>query len=111
MPKPDQMAAGENGQQTVPAEPGTMDEFGLTMTPADDGRGVVVTDVEPGSDAEDRGIQAGDVIRSVNSNPVGSVSDVEKAVDEAGKAGRKAVLLQVERNGQNRFVALPVLRG
>ena len=111
MPKPDQMAAGENGQQTVPAEPGTMDEFGLTMTPADDGRGVVVTDVEPGSDAEDRGIQAGDVIRSVNSNPVGSVSDVEKAVDEAGKAGRKVVLLQVERNGQNRFVALPVLRG
>lgn len=111
MPKPDQMAGNDNGQRAIPAEPGTMDEFGLTMTPADDGKGVVVTDVEPGSDAEDRGIQAGDVIVSVNSNPVSSVADVEKSVEEAGKAGRKAVLLQVERNGQNRFVALPVMRG
>ena len=54
---------------------------------------------------------SGDIIVSVNSSPVASLADVQAAVDAANKAGRKAVLLQVERNGSNRFVALPVMNG
>lgn len=111
MPKMNDMASNDNGQQSTPAQPGTMEEFGLTVTPSDDGKGVVVTDVASGSDAEDRGIQAGDIIVSVNSSPVASLADVQAAVVAANKAGRKAVLLQVERNGSNRFVALPVMNG
>ena len=92
-------------------EGSVLEGFGLTVTPAEDGQGVVVTAVEPGSDAADRGIQTGDVITSVNSQSVTTASAVEKAVNEASKAGRKAVLFQIRRDDSNRFVALPVQQG
>ncbi len=92
-------------------ETGTLEGFGLTVTKAEDGKGLVVTDVDADSEAADRGIQAGDVITAVNSKEVASAADVEKAVEEASKAGRKAVLFQVMRDQTNRFVALPVARG
>ncbi|MBZ0163037.1 MAG: DegQ family serine endoprotease [Notoacmeibacter sp.] len=109
LPKPDQLAG--TPAPSTPGEPASLDGFGLKVTRADDGRGVVVTDVEPGSDAEERGIQAGDVIVAVNSTPVSDAKAIEAIVEDAAKAGRKAVLLQVERNSTNRFVALPVTRG
>ena len=70
----------------------------------------MVTDVDPDSDAADRGIQAGDVITSVNSREVKATGDVTAAMDDAAKAGRKAVLVQVTRDDSNRFVALPLAR-
>ena len=85
--------------------------LGLTVTVADNGQGLVVTDVDPESDAADRGIQAGDVITAVNSVEVNGAGDVSKALADAEKAGRKAVLLQVMRDDNNRFVALPVAKG
>jgi serine protease Do len=91
--------------------PSVIENFGLTVTPAEDGNGLVVTAVDPDGDAAERGIQAGDVIVAVNSREVKSAADVEKAVDEASNAGRNAVLLQVQRENTNRFVALPVARG
>ncbi|MEP1291244.1 MAG: PDZ domain-containing protein, partial [Nitratireductor sp.] len=72
---------------------------------------VVVTAVEPGSAAADRGIRSGDIVVAVNSVPVDSAGAVEKAVAEASRAGRKAVLFQLQRDDTNRFVALPVARG
>jgi serine protease Do len=86
-------------------------DFGLTVTPAEDGKGLVVTDVAPDSDAAERGIQAGDVILAVNSREVANSADVETAVSEASKAGRKAVLFQVQREDANRFVPLPIAQG
>ena len=58
-----------------------------------------------------RGIQAGDIIVSVKSTDVTSAEDIEKAVGAATKAGRKAILVQIERDSTNRFVALPVGQG
>ena len=46
-------------------------------------KGVVVTQVEPGGNAEDAGLQRGDVIVSVNGNTVDSVDDVEKELARA----------------------------
>ncbi|TGQ25459.1 PDZ domain-containing protein, partial [Mesorhizobium sp. M4B.F.Ca.ET.214.01.1.1] len=59
----------------------------------------------------DRGIQPGDVITSINSNEVNTTDDVSKAMTDAAKAGRKAVLMQITRDDNNRFVALPVAKG
>ena len=97
--------------QSGPIEPGSLDDMGLTVTRADDGKGLVVTDVDPGSDAADRGIQAGDVITAINSMEVNGTQDVEKALSDAAKSGRNAVLFQISRNDSNRFVALPLQQG
>ncbi|MGY6708351.1 MAG: Do family serine endopeptidase [Rhizobiaceae bacterium] len=88
-----------------------MGDFGLTVTRADDGRGLVVTDVESGSAAAERDIRPGDIILAVNSVEVGSTQDVMRAVEEAYQAGRRAVLVQISRDEGNMFVALPVSRG
>ena len=58
----------------------------------------MVTDVDPDSDAADRGIQPGDIITAVNSTEVNGTEDVAKAMTEAVKAGRKAVLMQITRD-------------
>ncbi len=85
--------------------------FGLTVAPADDGKGVVVTSVDRDGEAASRGVQIGDTIVTVNSEPVSSAEEIAEAVEEATDAGRKAVLFQLRRDDANRFVALPVARG
>jgi serine protease Do len=103
--------AALQGNDEAPSQTDQLADLGLTIAPSDDGKGVVVTNVDPGSDAADRGLQAGDVITNVNSKPVAGGSDIEKAMEDAAKAGRKAVLVQVSREDVSRFVTLPVAKG
>jgi serine protease Do len=67
--------------------------------------GVVVTKVEPGSEAEERGLQVGDVINRVNGNTVADAKAFADAVKQAdpkrgvslgitGAAGRRLVILK-----------------
>jgi serine protease Do len=111
MPSPDKVASADHSDQSDSNTADTLDKFGLTVTPSDNGKGLVVTDVDPSSDAADRGIRAGDVIVAVNSKDVTSASDVDQAAADAAKAGRKAILVQVMRDDNSRFVALPVAKG
>ncbi|RVC62036.1 PDZ domain-containing protein, partial [Mesorhizobium sp. M2A.F.Ca.ET.046.02.1.1] len=113
LPASDKQASNDdNSKQSAPAaKPDTLADLGLTVTKAENGKGLVVTDVDPDSDAADRGIQPGDVITSINSNEVNTTDDVSKAMTDAAKAGRKAVLMQITRDDSNRFVALPVGKG
>lgn len=102
---------GKSGSQSNDNDGGqgeTLDSYGLTVVPSEDGKGVVVTDVDPDSDAADRGIRSGDVIVSVNNQTVKTAGDINKAITAAEKSGRKAVLLQLQSNDQSRFVALPI---
>ena len=48
------------------------------------------------------------MILAVNQEKMTSASDVLKAVDSAVKAGRKSILLQIERAGTQSFVAVPL---
>lgn len=110
LPNADKQASNDD-QQATPSQPDTLADLGLTVTKSDDGKGLVVTDVDSDSAASDRGIQAGDVITAVNSTEVNDAGDVTKAIAAAEKAGRKSVLVQIVRNDSNRFVALPVAKG
>ncbi|MCO6388615.1 Do family serine endopeptidase [Aliihoeflea sp. 40Bstr573] len=110
LPGDDQIASASPSQSSPSADVALAD-FGLTVVPAEDGNGLLVTDVDPDSAAAERGIQAGDVIASVNSQPVKSSDDISKAVSSAEEAGRSAVLLQLSRDNANRFVALPISQG
>jgi serine protease Do len=60
-------------------------------------RGVVITSIDPNSDAAEKGIRRGDVILSVNRQPVTSPAQVQAAVESARRAGRSSVLLLVKR--------------
>lgn len=111
LPAPEKQASLQGDDNQAPAQSDQLAALGLTIAPSDDGKGVVVTDVDPGSDAADRGLQAGDVITNVNSKAVAGGADIEKAMEDAAKAGRKAVLVQVSREDVSRFVTLPVAKG
>ncbi|SFK57235.1 serine protease Do [Mesorhizobium albiziae] len=110
LPNADKQANLDQGNGEAPGAE-SLESLGLTVSPADDGKGLVVTDVDPESDAADRGIQAGDVIVAVNAKEVSGSADVSAAMADAVKAGRKAVLVQVTRDNTSRFVALPVSKG
>jgi serine protease Do len=72
-------------------------------------RGVVVTAVDPNSDAADKGFQRGDLIISVNNQAVTTPAQVLAAVEAARKAGRSSVLLLVKRgNAPEQFVGVDI---
>jgi len=92
----------------------TTTEWGLSVTDLtpvlrqrfdlEEDSGVVVTQVEPGSVADEAGIQPGDVITEVNRERVENVRDYEKAI---AKVDEKAhLLLLLRRQGQSLFVAI-----
>jgi serine protease Do len=75
---------------------------------AEDVKGVVVTEVEPDSAASEKRIRPGDVILKVgqDQSPVSSPAQVRDKIDEARKANLNAILLLLESEGNQRFVAL-----
>src|SRR5262249_55604366 len=54
--------------------------------------GVVVSDVDPGTPAEEAGLQEGDLIKEINRRPVSGISDYREAI-AAAKGGRAVLLL------------------
>jgi serine protease Do len=77
----------------------------------DDAKGVVVIDVAKDSSAADKGFHPGDVIMEAAQEEVTTPQDLAARIDEAKKAGRKSILLLVQRQGDLRFVALRVDQG
>ncbi|MGH8010061.1 MAG: PDZ domain-containing protein, partial [Candidatus Binatia bacterium] len=67
-------------------------------------KGVVVTEVTPGSPAEQAGIQAGDVIEEVNRQAIGSVEEFTKATAEAKE--KDTLLILARRGNFTSFFAL-----
>jgi serine protease Do len=76
----------------------------------DDLEGAVVTEVQPGSAAAEKGLQQGDVILEANHQKVSEPKSVAEAVRAAAERGDKSILLLVKREGQDRFVAVPLER-
>ena len=66
-------------------------------------RGVVVSDVDESSPAAAKGIGQGIIIQQVNRQPVNSVADFKRLMNQAGG---KAVLLTINQGGGIAFVAV-----
>ena len=67
-------------------------------------KGVLVIEVQPGSPADQVGIEPADVIREVNQRPVGNVRDFEQAT-RLGRRGDR-ILLLVQRGDNAVFFAV-----
>ncbi len=100
------------------AEPESTPRLGVRLAPLtdevrshlglEDGAGVVVAGVEPGSAAASRGLEAGDVILRVGRDEVDAPEQVAEAVREAAEAEHESVLLLVRRDDNVRYVAVPL---
>jgi serine protease Do len=115
------MARLESGEEELDgiAPLGTQ-TLGLTLEAlTEDGRsqygigesinGVLVTDVEPGSPAEEKGIQAGDVVLEVSQEPVATPEDVTARIEQLKTEGRRSALFLVaSRDNDMRFVAIRI---
>ncbi len=75
-------------------------------------KGVVIGAADPSSDAAAKGLQRGDVIVSVNYRSTATPADVAAAAGAAKAAGRRSVLLLVQRGTQApRYVAVKLKQG
>lgn len=120
-----------NGEQTVKVKLGTfpsgnpeapqapkkepevskldLDQLGVTLMPARAGgktEGVVIAEVDPNSDAAQKGIKAGDIILEVSGLAVATPEEVASGLKKAQDLKRSAVLLHIKSADQTRFVAV-----
>lgn len=114
--------APEKEKSAAPTQAQKVDALGLSLAPISqelrdqyeigaEVKGVVVTETQDGSGAAEKGIKPGDVIVEVGQEEVSTPAQVASMVDKAKQAGRKSVLLLVERSGDLRFVAVRVGKG
>ena len=106
MPDEPKMASAQPGKGKD--ESLSLSDFGLKVAPAQDGAGVTVTEVEPGSPADERGLKAGDVILEVAGTEVHQPSDIRAALKDNK---RSRVLMLVKTGDGQRFLALPTAKG
>lgn len=116
-----QMASAEPGEPTAPEEAPVADKvFGLTLKEITDEaresegisadvKGVLVAEVDEGSPAADRGIQAGDIIVQVGQEEVSAPGDVNNRIEALKKEGRKNAMMMISsKTGDIRFVAVGI---
>lgn len=90
------------GLALAPIGSAVRQEFGLT----DDVEGVVITKVDPSSDAAEKQLRPGNVIVEVNQEKVSSPDDIAKQIEASKAAGKKSVLMLINQNGALRFEAV-----
>jgi serine protease Do len=94
------------GLLVAEATPQIREKFQLSESAA-----VIVTNVTKGGPAGDRDIKPGDAIVEAGEQEVKRLDDLTKRVEEAKKAGRKSMLLLVDRGGELHFVAIRLDQG
>ena len=88
------------GEETAPKDETKNDSLGLTVKNSKDG--VAVVKVEPGSLAQNAGIQEGDLIKEINNKEVKDVSEFENAIKET----KETVLFLIKRGDATIYVAI-----
>lgn len=96
------MLAEVLGMRLTTVTPKVREQFKLS----DEVEGVIVVDIEEGSEAAEKEIRPGDQILEVQLKPVANVSDVKIAMKEIKGTERKSVLMLIKRGLNSRFVAL-----
>ncbi len=105
-----------------PKPPPSLDVLGLKVTKLtadlrkqfslpDAAKGVVITEVPQNGPAAAQGLRPGDLVIAVGHDGVGSLEEVQQRLAAAKKNGHKNILVRVEREGNTRFVALPIEAG
>ena len=112
-PNKEEVAADASEPDDADKDRGNVDlkQLGLTLKPASPGdkEGVVIAEVDPNSDAAQKGLKEGDVILKAGDATVSSPQDVIAALKKTKDDGLPAVMLHVKKNGeQTVLVAIPL---
>ncbi|WP_045836061.1 Do family serine endopeptidase [Hyphomicrobium sp. 99] len=106
----DEDSNGNNDDDNAKPSSVELSQLGLTLMPArtgkDAGEGVAIAEVDPSSDAAQKGLKPGDVILEVSGQTVGTPDDVLSGIKKAQDLKRTAVLLHIKSSDQKRFVAV-----
>ncbi len=84
------------------------DELRKQYSVKEDTQGVIITDIDPASEAAGRGVRVGDVIQKIGRTVVTTVEMIDQAIKLALKGDKTSLLLLIDREGQVLFVAIPV---
>ncbi len=101
----------ENQQTPTPPEvvPGPVESsVGIMVVPNDNGPGIVIRDVNQDSIAASKGLAPGDVIIETDGKTINTADDFEAALAAVRDSGRTTALIKTSRNGNIRFVGLPL---
>ena len=99
------------GAESAPPEalPEAATALGMTLEPNGDGSGgLLIQNVDGDSPAAQRGFATGDVILEVDNKPVSEPGDFDQAVQAVRDRGLNTVLIKIARDGEARFVGLPI---
>jgi serine protease Do len=102
---------GDKVASASPAEEGkgSGPRLGLSLSSPGEGKGVAIAGIDPSSPAAETGLLPGDVITGAAGKTVSTAEDVRQALADAKRQGHKTVLLQIERDGNSRYVAVPFM--
>ena len=89
------------GLTVSPVTPELTEQFSLEDRP-----GLVITEIDPASDAASKGLEPGDLITDAGQQPVTTPEELQARIDNAVEAGQTSLLLLVRRDGNPRFLAL-----
>jgi len=117
MPNNPKLAAASPQKEEKPKEPQHVSALGLKLAPLDQDwrtrlhigknvKGVVVTSVANTSPFAHEGLQPGDIIQTIDQEAVLSPKEAAKKLDAARAGKNKSVLLLINRNGNNAYVAV-----
>lgn len=93
--KPEAASGTELGLGVTEMTPRIARQYGYRST-----EGLVITEITPGSEADRKGLQMGDLILEADRKKMEAVKDLEKIIDD--KKPGQVVLLNVRREGRGR---------
>ena len=103
----DEAAPEQPAQPEEPPAP-AQSSVGVTVVPNAGGEGLLIQDIDPNSIAAEKGFQIGDTILEVDNKPVATPEEFEAALAGVKSAGRNTALVKAERDGNVRFIGLPL---
>ena len=83
------------GLSVIPLSP----QIARQLNATEGTQGLVITVVDPSSDAAAKGLQRGDIVLSANYRPITTIAALEETIRSAKGSSRVALLLRVQRRG------------
>jgi serine protease Do len=116
-PENPRVASAKSDESSGPADEERAEAAGMHFAPLTnelrqelhlgrDAQGVVISGIESGSAADSLGLSRGDVVLSINQQPVHTPAEAASKLKEIAKSPQKSALLLLNRHGTTQYVGV-----